>query len=215
MPNRYLETPAYELRRVRDDEADLPEFSVISHQMAVQPQVDLDAIAAEEKAAAAASAGGDDGRAEHAGSAAGTGAGRRCATAPAVAAAVVPQYGPRDGALVRLWRWLVGDKRAPEPQAATTPARGDADRHPSAIAIAIATVAGRATGVTGGRDGRRDERGRDEKRGAARRRASAGAQGRRAPPASRATSSVRNSAATSVEIAADGPTSSRRQGGPA
>ncbi len=50
VPNRYLETPAYELRRVRDDEADLPEFSVISHQMAVQPQIDLDAIAAEEKA---------------------------------------------------------------------------------------------------------------------------------------------------------------------
>ena len=39
VPNRYLETPAYELRRVRDDELGLPEYSMISHQMAVQPQV--------------------------------------------------------------------------------------------------------------------------------------------------------------------------------
>ena len=29
VPNRYLDTPAYELRRVRDDELGLPEYSVI------------------------------------------------------------------------------------------------------------------------------------------------------------------------------------------
>ena len=50
VPNRYLETPAYEIRRVRDDELGLPEHAVISHQLAVQPQIDLEAVAAEEKA---------------------------------------------------------------------------------------------------------------------------------------------------------------------
>src|SRR5512134_3120282 len=54
VPNRYLETPAYELRRVRDDEVALPENSVISHQMAIEPKIDLDAIAnAEEEKAPA------------------------------------------------------------------------------------------------------------------------------------------------------------------
>ncbi len=163
VPNRYLETPAYELRRVRDDEADLPEFSVISHQMAVQPQVNLDAIAAEEKAAppppvpavttVIPSTPAPPPAPEPVAVA---------PAAPAVAAAVIPQYGPRDGALVRLWHWLVGDKRAPEPQAATPPARTDADRH---LNRDRDRDRGRSRdGRQGGRDGRRDERGRDEKR---------------------------------------------------
>ena len=50
VPNRYLETPAYEIRRVRDDELGLPENTIISHQLAVQPQIDLEAVAVEEKA---------------------------------------------------------------------------------------------------------------------------------------------------------------------
>jgi ribonuclease E len=117
VPNRYLETPAYELRRVRDDELGLPEYSLISHQMAVQPQVDLEAIAAEEKApppppvpavtTVVPSTPAPPPAPEP-------------VVAPAAVAAapvVVPQYGPRDGAFVRLWRWLVGDKRAPEPVA--------------------------------------------------------------------------------------------------
>jgi len=163
VPNRYLETPAYELRRVRDDEADMPEFSVISHQMAVQPQVNLDAIAAEEKAAppppvpavttVVPSTPAPPSAPEPVAVA---------PVAPAVAAAVVPQYGPRDGALVRFWHWLVGDKRAPEPQAATPPARSDADRHRDRDRD---RERGRSRdGRQGGRDGRRDERGRDEKR---------------------------------------------------
>jgi ribonuclease E len=163
VPNRYLETPAYELRRVRDDEADMPEFSVISHQMAVQPQVNLDAIAAEEKAAppppvpavttVIPSTPAPPPAPEPVAVA---------AAAPAVAAVVVPQYGPRDGVLVRLWHWLVGDKRAPEPQAATPPARNDADRHQNRDRD---RDRGRSRdGRQGGRDGRRDERGRDEKR---------------------------------------------------
>ena len=50
VPNRYLDTPAYEQRRVRDDEVALPENSLISHQMAVEPRIDLEAIALAEEA---------------------------------------------------------------------------------------------------------------------------------------------------------------------
>jgi ribonuclease E len=171
VPNRYLETPAYELRRVRDDEADMPEFSVISHQMAIQPQVDLDAIAAEEKApppppvpavtTVVPSTPAPPPAPEPVAIA---------AVAPIPAVAAVPQYGPRDGALVRLWHWLFGDKRAPEPQTATMPERSnDADRHRSRERERDRDRdRGRSRDARhGGRDERRDgrpDRGRDEKR---------------------------------------------------
>jgi ribonuclease E len=125
VPNRYLDTPAYEIRRVRDDELGLPEYSVISHQMAVQPKIDLEAIAAEEKApppppvpavtTVVPSTPAPPPAPEPV----------AVAAAPVAAAPVVvaPQYGPRDGAFVRLWHWLVGDKRAPAPEAA--PARAE------------------------------------------------------------------------------------------
>jgi ribonuclease E len=137
VPNRYLETPAYELRRVRDDELGLPEYSMISHQMAVQPQVDLEAIAAEEKApppppvpavtTVVPSTPAPPPAPE-----------QPAAVPPAAVAAAavaVPQYGPRDGVFVRAWHWLFGDKRAPEPVAPPAkaepvrePQRGDRDR---------------------------------------------------------------------------------------
>jgi len=123
VPNKYLETPSYELRRVRDDEMDLPENTVISHQLAVEPKIDLDAIASaeEEKAPVlqqpavttiipstpAPPAAPDVIAAPVA-----------AVAAPVVVAAVPPQFGPRDNVLLRLWRWIAGDKRAPEPEAA-------------------------------------------------------------------------------------------------
>ena len=142
VPNRYLETPAYEIRRVRDDELGLPEYAVISHQMAVQPKIDLEAIAAEEKAPPPPPV-----------PAVTTVVPSTPAPPPApepvaapVAAApvvVVPQYGPRDGAFVRLWHWLVGDKRAPAPEAAPRPA---SSRHVLATSAA-GTVAAIAIGM--------------------------------------------------------------------
>jgi len=114
VPNRYIDTPAYEIRRVRDDELGLPEYSVISHQMAVQPQVDMEAIAAEETAPPPPPVPAVTTVVPS--TPAPPPAPEVVVPAPAaVAAAVVPQYGPRDGAFVRFWRWLVGDKRAPEP----------------------------------------------------------------------------------------------------
>jgi ribonuclease E len=43
VPNKYMETPAYEIRRVREDETS--EHSGRSYQLAQQPKVDVDAIA--------------------------------------------------------------------------------------------------------------------------------------------------------------------------
>ncbi|HET9445375.1 MAG TPA: Rne/Rng family ribonuclease [Steroidobacteraceae bacterium] len=37
VPNKYMDTPAYEIRRVRDDEAGLPENSALSHLIPVAP----------------------------------------------------------------------------------------------------------------------------------------------------------------------------------
>jgi ribonuclease E len=39
IPNKYMETPAYDIRRVRDDEVNLAENSGASHQMALPPPV--------------------------------------------------------------------------------------------------------------------------------------------------------------------------------
>ena len=40
VPNPHLQTPGYSLRRIRDDEKDLPENSTVSYQIAEQPAVD-------------------------------------------------------------------------------------------------------------------------------------------------------------------------------
>jgi len=161
VPNRYLETPAYELRRVRDDEVGLPEFSVISHQMAVQPTVDLEAIAAEEKAPPPPPV-----------PAVTTVVPSTPAPPPApepvvaaapVAVAAAPQYGPRDGVFVRVWHWLFGDKRAPEPQAAPVRSEPPRDRDRDRHRMRDREDRGGERGAR--RDGRRDERGRGDGRG--------------------------------------------------
>jgi len=43
IPNRHMETPAYDIRRIRDDELG-PEVAATSYQLAVQPSVDVDAV---------------------------------------------------------------------------------------------------------------------------------------------------------------------------
>jgi ribonuclease E len=130
VPNRYLDTPAYEIRRVRDDEVGLPEYSMISHQMAVQPQIDLEAIAAEEKAPPPAPVPAVTTVVPS--TPAPPPAPEPVAVTPIAGPPVVlPQYGPRDGAFVRLWHWLFGDKRAPEPAApepVPVPVRGERER---------------------------------------------------------------------------------------
>jgi ribonuclease E len=51
VPNKYMETPAYEIRRVRDDEAGLPENSAISHQIPVAPATAVNEVVKEDRPA--------------------------------------------------------------------------------------------------------------------------------------------------------------------
>jgi ribonuclease E len=171
VPNKYLETPAYELRRVRDDETDLPENSVISHHMAVEPKIDLDAIASAEEEKAPAPQ--QPAVTTIIPSTPAPPAAPEVVAAPAAVAAApvavaAPVYGPRDNVLVRMWRWFAGDKRAPEPPPAASANVGrggregerDRPRHDR-------DRSERGRGRDGRRDGRdsRDGRGRSEGRG--------------------------------------------------
>ncbi len=45
VPNKYMETPAYEIRRVREDEIQLTENANTSYKMAQQPSIDVNAVA--------------------------------------------------------------------------------------------------------------------------------------------------------------------------
>jgi len=114
VPNKYIETPAYEIRRVRDDEAQLLENSIVSHQLAVQPTVDVDAVANRNEAKAATPA------------PVVTSAVASLPPPPSIAQeAVAPAPAPVEqlGIFVRLWRFLFGgagqrpeEKKAPEPR---------------------------------------------------------------------------------------------------
>jgi ribonuclease E len=135
VPNPHLQTPAYSLRRIRDDEKELPENTTVSYQIAEQPVLDDSNIGNRDKKPQSEAPvvpnilPGME-----------TAIPMPIATpevpvaaAPAVAAAVAPQ----EGALVRLWRWLFGTRpshveAAPAPAAPHTardrPATRDA-RH--------------------------------------------------------------------------------------
>ncbi|HEY0942682.1 MAG TPA: Rne/Rng family ribonuclease [Steroidobacter sp.] len=151
VPNKYMETPAYEIRRVRDDEAGLPENSTVSHLIPVAPQPTAEQLAKREERAAAA--------------------------APAVVTSTVPSLPPpptialettiappptpaeQIGIFVKLWRFFFGTGTPPAP--ASEPARRDSSRSRSE---------GRRDRGDGrhGRDRDRDRRGsrdRDRDRG--------------------------------------------------
>jgi len=106
VPNPHLQTPAYTLRRIRDDEKELPENTTVSYQLADQPVVDDSNIGSRDKK--------PQGEAPLVPS-----------ILPASAAPIIPIPTPeappapaapieaaRDGALVRLWRWLFGTPSA-------------------------------------------------------------------------------------------------------
>jgi ribonuclease E len=150
VPNSNIQTPEYSLRRVRDDEAELPENKQLSYLMPTAPEVVEPGSAQEKKPAAEVAA---------------------VATllpttpAPMVEAppAPVEPPAPQIGVLGRLKRWLVGDpvpEAAPAAAPATAPSsharrHEHGDRHPR-----------RRDGRDGreGRDGRRGGRGEGEHR---------------------------------------------------
>jgi ribonuclease E len=109
VPNPHLQTPAYSLRRIRDDEKELPENTTVSYQIADQPSLDDSNIGNRDKK--------PQGEAPLVPSIVPTLASPVVPTPipeiPAVASVVVPQ----EGALVRFWRWLFGTRTS---HAATT-----------------------------------------------------------------------------------------------
>src|SRR5271156_756397 len=104
VPNPHMQTPAYSLRRIRDDEKELPENTTASYQLADQPSVDDSNIGSRDKK--------PQGEAPLVPS-----------ILPASAAPIIPMPVPEPtaapapaapvpvpqvGALVRFWRWLFG-----------------------------------------------------------------------------------------------------------
>jgi ribonuclease E len=131
VPNKYMDTPAYEIRRVRDDEAQLPENSAISHQIPVAPVAAVNEAVKEDRPApptplVVASS---------------------IATIPppptiAMETTIAPvkPVAPAEqiGIFVRLWRFLFGglgtaaEEPAPAPRESGRPAHeGRRDRHES------------------------------------------------------------------------------------
>ena len=119
VPNPHLQTPAYTLRRIRDDEKELPENSTVSYQLADQPTIDDSNIGNRDKkpqgdvplvpSILPASA-------------------APITPMPVPAPAPAPVAAPQAGALVRFWRWLFGSG----PSAAETVAPSsstDTQRH--------------------------------------------------------------------------------------
>jgi ribonuclease E len=124
VPNPQMETPAYTLRRLRDDEKELPENSTVSYQMTDQPSVDDSNIGNRDKKPP-----GDVPLVP--------------SILPASTAPIVPMPVPAEakaaptaaaapqlGALQRFWRWLFGDPaaRAAAKAASVAPAQPQRDR---------------------------------------------------------------------------------------
>jgi ribonuclease E len=124
VPNPHLQTPAYTLRRIRDDEKELVENTTASYQLADQPTLDDSNIGSRDKK--------PQGEAPLVPS-----------ILPATTAPIIPMPVPapappppapapveiaQEGALVRLWKWLFGTKPASPlgaPSASSTPTSRD------------------------------------------------------------------------------------------
>ena len=104
VPNPHLQTPAYTLRRIRDDEKELPENTGASYLIADQPSIDDSNIGSRDKKPQ---------------SEAPLVPSILPASAAPIAPLPVPEAAPivvaapevpQEGALVRLWKWLFGTK---------------------------------------------------------------------------------------------------------
>ncbi len=123
VPNLHMQTPAYSMRRIRDDEKELPENTAVSYQVADQPTVDDSNIGNRDK--------------KPPGEVPLVPSILPASTAPIVpmpvpAAAQAPAetvpMGPQAGALVRFWRWLFGDPAARKVAAAASAASAQPQR---------------------------------------------------------------------------------------
>jgi ribonuclease E len=118
VPNRYMETPQYEIRRVRDDEAGLPENSNISHLIPVAPATVIDDAKREEIAKTQAAA-------------------VVSSSVPSIpppqsvaleSAQTPPQPVEQIGIFVKLWRFFFGGIER-KPEATVLPAPSERPRH--------------------------------------------------------------------------------------
>jgi ribonuclease E len=111
VPNPHMQTPAYTLRRVRDDEKELPENTTVSYQLADQPTVDDTNIGSRDKK--------PQGEVPLVPSILPASAAPIIPMpAPAPVPAPVEAAAPQLGALVRFWRWLFGSGNTAEAPAA-------------------------------------------------------------------------------------------------
>src|SRR5271165_4179859 len=123
VPNPHMQTPAYTLRRIRDDEKELPENSTVSYQLADQPSIDDANIGNRDKKPQ-----GDVPLVP--------------SILPASAAPIIPMpvpapvaapaAAPQAGALVRFWRWLFGSgtpASAPAASSSSTQTQRDRPAH--------------------------------------------------------------------------------------
>jgi ribonuclease E len=163
VPNPHMQTPAYSLRRIRDDEKELPENTTVSYQLADQPSVDDSNIGNRDKK--------PQGDVPVVPSILPASAAPIIpmpvpvpdpATAPAPAAAVAPQA----GVFVRLWRWLFGSGAGAAAPAAsssssTSSTHTQRDRHSGREARHDRY---RSSGSGGDRDRHRDHGDRDRNR---------------------------------------------------
>jgi ribonuclease E len=123
VPNPNMYTPAYTLRRIRDDEKELPENTTVSYQLADQPVLDDSAIGTRDKK--------PQGEAPLVPSILPASAAPLTplpvpAAEPALAPPPPPVEIAQEGALVRLWKWLFGTKpltsgAAPAPASVPAP----------------------------------------------------------------------------------------------
>src|ERR1700720_3629062 len=157
VPNPHMQTPAYSLRRIRDDEKELPENTTVSYQLADQPSLDDSNIGNRDKKPQ-----GDVPLVP--------------SILPASAAPIIPmplpdpapaapaaRAAPQVGALIRFWRWLFGRGAEGAPQAAppaSTQTQRDRPAHRDARHDRYRSGSG-SGGGGGDRDRNRDRGDRD------------------------------------------------------
>jgi ribonuclease E len=120
VPNPHLQTPAYSLRRIRDDEKELPENTTVSYQIADQPILDDSNIGNRDKK--------PPGEAPVVPSILPASASPIVPVPVAQPAAAAAATAPQQGALVRFWRWLFGTGSSGDTAAAPAAAPLPRDR---------------------------------------------------------------------------------------
>jgi ribonuclease E len=122
VPNPHMETPAYSLRRIRDDEKELPENITASFQIAQQPGIDDSNIGNRDKKPQ-----GDAPLVPSLLSASAAPMIPMPTPEPPAPAPAAP-VGPQLGVFRRLWIWLFGSTPAPAPSAPVSGSAAHRDR---------------------------------------------------------------------------------------